>query len=63
MPAQISAEMLETFAIVSPPEELGARLKERYAGLVDRIGLYLPFVPGERDAFWIDLVDKISVML
>ena len=60
MPAQVSDEMLDAFAIVCPPEELGARLKERYAGLVDRIGLYLPFVPGERDAFWQQLVAEIS---
>lgn len=56
MPAQISDEMLQTFAVVSPAEELGARLIERYGDRVDRLGLYLPFAPGERDAFWARLL-------
>ncbi|MCC7129241.1 MAG: LLM class F420-dependent oxidoreductase [Anaerolineae bacterium UTCFX2] len=52
MPAQISDEMLETFAVVGSADEIGARLKERYSGQVDRLSLYLPFVPNQRDAFW-----------
>lgn len=55
MPAQISDEMLETFAVVGPADEIGARLKERYLGQVDRLSIYLPFSPGERDAFWTQL--------
>jgi hypothetical protein len=31
---------------------LGAALREPYRGLADRVNLYLPFVPGERDDFW-----------
>ena len=30
LPAQISDEMLDAFAIVCPPQGLGARLKARY---------------------------------
>lgn len=52
MPALISDEMLETFAVVADPHELTTRLQARYAGMVDRLALYLPFFPGERDAFW-----------
>lgn len=60
MPAQISDEMLQTFAVVSPAEELGARLKERYGGRADRLGLYLPFTPGKRDAFWARLLSDLQ---
>lgn len=60
MPEQISDEILETFAIVGPAEEIGARLKERYNGQVDRLGLYLPFTPGDRDAFWTRLASQIK---
>ena len=56
LPAQISDEMLNTIAVVSPPEALGAHLLNRYKGLVDRLGLYLPFVPAQRDEFWQRLV-------
>jgi len=60
LPAQVSDEMLETFAIVCPPDAVAARLKERYSGLTDRIGLYLPFTPGERDPFWKRLVEELK---
>jgi hypothetical protein len=52
MPAVIDDEMLSTFAVLAPAEELRAALVERYSGLVDRLALYLPFIPGERDDFW-----------
>ncbi len=52
MPALISDEMLATFAVQAHPTELAAALRERYAGLADRLALYSPFVPGQRDAFW-----------
>lgn len=52
MPGLISPEMLETFAVVAKPAELPGALRSRYAGLVDRLALYLPFIPGERDDFW-----------
>jgi len=31
-------------------------LKERYEGIADRLSLYTPFVPGEKDAFWKGMV-------
>mgnify|MGYP000518499152 CR=1 FL=1 len=52
MPALISDEMLATFAVVAPAEELRAALEQRYSGLADRLTPYMPFTPGERDAFW-----------
>ncbi len=55
MPAQISDEMLETFAVVCESGDLGKALRSRYAGLVDRLSLYIPFIPGERDEFWNNL--------
>ncbi|OGO10646.1 MAG: LLM class F420-dependent oxidoreductase [Chloroflexi bacterium RBG_13_66_10] len=52
MPSLITEEMLGTFAVTAPPDELGAALHARYRGLADRLSLYLPFSPGERDGFW-----------
>ncbi len=60
MPGLVTDEMLAACAVVCPPEELGRRLKERYAGLADRLGLYLPFVPGQRDEFWQTLVRQVA---
>lgn len=46
---EISDEMLNEFAVVAPPDELPQKLKERYEGLLDRVGFYFPFVPDEAD--------------
>ncbi|HFC09872.1 MAG TPA: TIGR03617 family F420-dependent LLM class oxidoreductase [Chloroflexi bacterium] len=52
MPALVSDEMLHTFAVVASPAELPAALEERYRGLADRLSLYTPFVPGQKDDLW-----------
>jgi probable F420-dependent oxidoreductase len=56
----ISDEMLETFAVVVAPADLPAALARRYEGLADRLSLYLPFQPGERDSFWKKLKNEVS---
>ena len=58
MPALVTDEMLAAFAVEAAPDELGPALKERYEGLIDRVALYLPFVPGERDRFWRTVVES-----
>lgn len=45
----ISDEMLATFAVVAPVDELAEAVRERYAGLLDRVGYYFPFDPNDRD--------------
>ncbi len=60
MPALIDDVMLETFAVVADPDDLASALLERYRGLADRLGLYIPFVPGERDDFWRMFVNKVN---
>lgn len=52
MPALISDQMLEVFVTLASPPDLPAALKERYQGLADRLALYIPFIPGERDRYW-----------
>jgi probable F420-dependent oxidoreductase len=52
MPALIDDEMLASFAETAPAARLPAALAERYAGLADRLGVYIPYLPGERDEFW-----------
>jgi probable F420-dependent oxidoreductase len=57
IPEIINDEMLEEFAVISTEEDLAEALKERYRNIADRITLYLPFMPGERDAFWKALIE------
>ncbi len=52
MPRLVTDEMVGAFAVEAAPHEVGPALKERYEGLIDRVALYLPFVPGEKDGFW-----------
>jgi probable F420-dependent oxidoreductase len=59
MGERITQEMLEAFAVVCEPDELGPALLERYQGLVDRLALYLPYVPGQRDPVWSSLVRSL----
>ncbi|NJN19385.1 MAG: TIGR03617 family F420-dependent LLM class oxidoreductase [Oscillochloris sp.] len=56
----ISPEMIQTFAIEAPPERLGSAIRERFDGLIDRIALYMPFVPGQHSDFWRLLVQQIQ---
>jgi len=53
----ITDDILETFCVVSDEAGLPAALKGRYQGLADRLTLYTPFTPGERDGFWKRLVE------
>jgi hypothetical protein len=52
MPMLITDEMLDQFCLRTTTENLAGAWKARYAGLADRLTLYTPFVPGEKDAWW-----------
>jgi probable F420-dependent oxidoreductase len=59
MAGLINDDMLREYAIIASPDDLPSALMERYQGLVDRLGLYIPFVPGERDEFWKHLLQGV----
>ena len=52
MPMLITDEMLHEFCLVTTQENLADDLKKRYDGIADRLTLYTPFVPGEKDEWW-----------
>ena len=58
MAGLIDDKMLETFAVIADASDLVQALNVRYASLVDRVSLYKPFVPGEQDDFWQQLVSN-----
>lgn len=60
MPDLITDEMLATFAAVAEAADLPAALQQRYQGIADRLNIYTPFVPGERDPFWRHLVNAFQ---
>lgn len=52
MPALITDEMLNRFALQGSWAELPAMMQKKYAGLLDRVSYYFPLVPGENEAGW-----------
>ena len=52
MPALISDEMLERFALRGSWAELPAKVLQKYDGLLDRVSYYLPIVPGQDEDGW-----------
>ncbi|MCK6624464.1 MAG: TIGR03617 family F420-dependent LLM class oxidoreductase [Anaerolineae bacterium] len=52
MPALISDDILAEFTLRGPWAELPALVKAKYAGLLDRVSYYFPFVPGQNDQGW-----------
>ena len=60
MPMLITDEMLDEFCLRTTTENLAAALKSRYEGLADRLTLYSPFVPGEKDDWWKELAAEFS---
>jgi probable F420-dependent oxidoreductase len=59
MPALITDEMLNEFCLVTSEAKLVSALKKRYSGIADRLTIYNPFLPGERDEWWKKLVHEI----
>lgn len=52
MPELITDEMLDEFCLVAKEKNLADELRKRYDGIADRLTLYAPFVPGEKDEWW-----------
>ncbi len=52
MPQLISDAMLEAFVIVATWDTIADQLRAKYDGLLDRVGLYRPYVPGAEDVPW-----------
>ena len=52
MPMLITDEMLKEFCLVTEEDKLADELKKRYEGIADRLSVYTPFVPGEKDEWW-----------
>jgi probable F420-dependent oxidoreductase len=60
MPMLITDEMLHEFCLVTTQEKLADDLKKRYEDIADRITLYTPFVPGEKDEWWKNLAKAFN---
>ena len=55
MGREITDEMLETFAVVGRYDDIADKVKAKYAGVLDRVGFYLPYRPTD-EAHWRPIV-------
>jgi probable F420-dependent oxidoreductase len=60
MPMLITDEMLNEFCLVTDENGLADALKKRYNGIADRLTIYTPFVPGEKDDWWRGLTGSFN---
>jgi len=61
MPALVTDDMLEAYAIEAPWEARPQALVDRYAGLLDRVALYYPFRAGE-EREWTTLIREVGAI-
>ncbi len=60
MPMLITDEMLHEFCLLTEEDKLADELRKRYDGIADRLTIYTPFVPGERDEWWTRLTRELT---
>ena len=60
MPMLITDEMLHEFCQVTTQQKLAEDLLKRFDGIADRLTLYSPFVPGEKDEWWRELAGAFN---
>jgi probable F420-dependent oxidoreductase len=60
MPMLITDEILNEFCLVTEENRLADELKNCYHGIADRLALYTPFIPGEKDEWWRKLARSIN---
>ncbi len=51
---EVPDDIFHEFAVVAPPDELPYAVREKYEGLLDRVGYYCPFDPSDdsRQIVW-----------
>ncbi len=59
MAAEITDEMLDTFAVMGTHAEIGAKVRAKYSGVLDRIGYYMPYRPGADDAIYRQAIEAL----
>lgn len=54
----VTDEMLDVFAVTGSWSDIAAKLRRRYDGVLDRLGFYVPFRPGDRVDKWREVVQS-----
>jgi probable F420-dependent oxidoreductase len=60
MAREINDDMLEVYAVSGTFDNIAARIKERYSGLLDRFAFYFPYRPGTDDEQWRAIIREFN---
>jgi probable F420-dependent oxidoreductase len=60
MANEITDEMLDIYAVSGTFDEIAAKVKARYEGLLDRVAFYIPYRAGVDDAEWRKLTKQFN---
>ena len=60
MANEITDEMLDVYAVSGTPDDIAAKVKARYDGLLDRVGFYTPYRAGLSEAEWRELAKEFN---
>jgi probable F420-dependent oxidoreductase len=60
MANEITDEMLEVYAVTGTWDDIGAKVKHRFDGLLDRVALSAPYIPGMNEAQWSRLTKQFN---
>jgi probable F420-dependent oxidoreductase len=60
MANEITDEMLDIYTVSGTFDEIGAKVRARYDGLLDRVAFYIFYRPGESDAAWRKLTKQFN---
>jgi probable F420-dependent oxidoreductase len=60
MAQEITDEMLDTYAVSGTFDDIGEKVRKRYAGLLDRVAFYIPYRAGADDAAWRKLTAQFN---
>ena len=57
MPRLVPDALMDEVAVAAPPGELAGKLRRRYQGLLQRVGLYFPIPDDAPEATWSCFID------
>jgi probable F420-dependent oxidoreductase len=60
MSEMITDDMLNEFAVIATHDQLAAKVRERYEGLLDRVGYYFPYEVDTHIGLWQDAIKVLS---
>src|ERR1700730_450885 len=60
MPALITDEMLDVYAVTGTYDNIADKVKERFDGLLDRVAFYIPYKAAFDDAVWARLCKQFN---